>query len=143
MHCRLFLLCTGPALSAKYLFSNWVLDSGTTSHICCDIDLFDKIALILARIIWGNATTLPARGKGTIIVVLLNSASVVLNSVLYIPELEYNILSLPCLIRKGASISFAQKGARIYLKSGAELFATTNAKGLFYIPFESTQFLTL
>ena len=133
----------GPALSAKYLSRDWILDSGATSHICCDIDLFDKIAPISARIAWGNITTLPARGKGTITIILPNSASAVLDSVLYMPELEYNILSLPCLIRKGASISFAQKGARIYLKSGPELFATTNAKGLFYISFESTQFLTL
>ena len=133
----------GPALSAKHSSGDWILDSGATSHICCDIDLFDKIAPTSARIAWGNATTLPARGKGTVTVALPNSASAVLDSVLYMPELEHNILSLPCLIRKGASISFAQKGARIYLKSGAELFATTNAKGLFYIPFKSTQFLTL
>ena len=133
----------GPALSAKHSSGDWILDSGATSHICCDIDLFDKIAPTSARIAWGNATTLPARGKGTVTVALPNSASAVLDSVLYMPELEHNILSLPCLIRKGASISFAQKGARIYLKSGAELFATTNAKGLFYIPFKSTQFLML
>ena len=133
----------GPALSAKHSSGDWILDSGATSHICCDIDLFDKKAPTSARIAWGNATTLPARGKGTVTVALPNPASAVLDSVLYMPELEHNILSLPCLIRKGASISFAQKGARIYLKSGAELFATTNAKGLFYISFESTQCLTL
>ena len=76
-------------------------------------------------------------------VTLPNSASAVLKSVLYMPELRHNIISLPRLIRKGASISFTEEGPRIYFKSGAELFATTNANGLFYLPFKSTQILMI
>ena len=128
----------GPALSAKHSSGDWILDFGAESHICCEIGLFDKIAPT-----WGNSTTLPARGKGTVMVTLPNSASAVLKSVLYMPELRHNIISLPRLIRKGASISFTEEGPRIYFKSGAELFATTNANGLFYLPFKSTQILMI
>ena len=116
----------GPALSAKHSSGDWILDFGAKSHISAARSTYsDKIAP--TRIAWGNSTTLPARGKGTVMVTLPNSASAVLKSVLYMPELRYNIISLPCLIRKGASISFTEEGPRIYFKSGAELFATTNA----------------
>ena len=42
--------------------------------------------------------TLLARGEGTITVLLPNLASAVLESVLYMPELGLNILSIPRLL---------------------------------------------
>ena len=88
----------GSALSAKRLSGNWILDSGATSHICSDIDFFNRVAPTSASIAWGNARTLPARGEGTITVLLPNSASAVLESVLYMPELGLKILSIPRLL---------------------------------------------
>ena len=125
----------GSALSAKRSSGDWILDTGATSHICCNVDLFDKIAPTSATIAWGNAATLPARGNGSITVALPNSASAVLDSVLCIPELGLNILSVPRLLEHGARIAFAQNSARILLELGTELQATTNAKGLFYLSF--------
>ena len=111
----------GSALSAKHSSGDWILDTGAILHIYYNIDLFDKIAPTLVTIAWGNTTTLPARGNGSITVVLPNSASAVLDSVLCIPKLGLNILSVPRLLEHGARIAFAQNSARIFLELGAEL----------------------
>ena len=94
------------ALSVKHSVESWILDSGATSHICCNINLFNKIAPTSYKIVWGNASTLPARGIGAITVRLPNAARAVLESVLYIPELQLNLVSLSRLMQKGAKISF-------------------------------------
>ena len=121
----------------KHSSDNWILDSGATSHICCDLNLFDSLAPISTRIAWGGAITLPAHGIGSITVSLPNSARAVLESVLYVLELQLNLVSLSRLMRKGAKISFLEGCADILLKSGAKLQAAANAEGLFYIPFSA------
>ena len=66
-----------------------------------------------------------------------------MESVLYIPELQLNLVSLSYLIQKKAKISFLQGNANILLKSGAKLTATINSQGLFYIPFNADFQFTL
>ena len=97
----------GSALSAKRSSGDWILDTGATSYIYYNIDLFNKIAPILVIIAWGNVVTLLARGNGSITIALPNSASAVLDSVLCIPELGLNILSVPRLLEYRARIAFA------------------------------------
>ena len=131
------VLITNTALSVKHSSDKWILDSGATSHICCDVNLFDSIALTSSRIAWGNASNLPASGIGAITVKLPNSAKVVLESVLYVLELELNLVSLSRIMQKGATVSFAKNCTEIQLKSGAKLQATMDSQGLFYIPFSA------
>ena len=45
-----FIATNESALSVKHLSDNWILDSGATSHICYDLNLFDSLAPISARI---------------------------------------------------------------------------------------------
>ena len=123
------------ALPIAAAHSTWILDTGATAHIYSDIDLFNNIAPISAMIAWGNAVTLPARGNRSITVALPNSASAVLDSVLYMPNLGINILSVSRLLQHGARIAFEQDSARILLESSAKLQAITNPKGLFYLSF--------
>ena len=52
-------------------------------------------------------TTLLTRGNDFIIVILLNSASAVLDLILYISKLGLNILSVPCLLEYRTRIVFA------------------------------------
>ena len=78
-----------------------------------------------------------AQGIGAVIVKLPNSAKAVLELVLYIPELQLNLVSLSRLMQKGAKISFAERYIDILLKSGAKLQANADAQGLFYVPFSA------
>ena len=86
------------ALSIKYLSEFWILDLSATSYIYYDINLFDYIAPTLSKIIQGNALTLPICRIRAITMRLLNAARVVLKLVLYILELQLNLVSLSYLI---------------------------------------------
>lgn len=127
----------------KYSSDNWILDSGATSHIYYDINLFNSIAPTATRIAWGGVSTLPTNSIGAITVSLPNSAKAVLESVLYIPELQLNLVSLSRLLKKGAKISFSKGRADVLLKSGAKLKAPADSQGLFYIPFSADLQLAL
>ena len=131
------------ALSVKHSPDNWILDSGVTSHIYCDINLFNSLAPTSTRIAWGNATNLPAYSIGAVTVKLLNSARAILESVLYVLELKLNLVSLARLTQKGAKISFLKGRADILLKSSVKLLATADSQGLFYLPFSVDLYLTL
>ena len=75
------------ALSVKHLSESQILDSGATSHICCNINLFNSIAPTSCKIAQGNALTLSAQGIRAITIQLPNLAKAVLEEVLYILEL--------------------------------------------------------
>ena len=47
--------------------SDWVLDSGATSHICCDINLFRDLKTTSKSIQWGKAGTIFASGIGSVL----------------------------------------------------------------------------
>ena len=93
-----FITTNKLALSIKYLSDNWILDSGVTSYICYDLNLFDSLAPTSARIIWGGVITLLIYSIKSITVSLPNLARVVLESVLYILELQLNLVSFSRLI---------------------------------------------
>ena len=115
------------ALSVKHSAESQILDLNITSYIYYNIDLFNKIAPTLYKIIQRNALTLSIYGIRAITIRLLNTAKAVLELVLYIPELQLNLVSLSRLIQKGAKISFLQGSADIVLKLGTKLKAIINA----------------
>ena len=138
-----FIATSESALSVKHSADNWILDSGATLYICCDINLFDSIAPTSLRVAWGNVLTLPARGISAITVKLPNSARAVLESVLYVPELKLNLVSLFRLMKKGAKVSFSRGRADILLKSGTKLLATADSQGLYHLPLSADFYFAL
>ena len=94
------------------------MDSGVTSHICYNINYFDSLAPTSIRVAWGNGSTLPAQGIGSV-TVKTPSSKAVLEQVLYIPEMHLNLVSLARLTKKGVTIDFAKDLAIMRLKSGA------------------------
>uniref|UniRef100_A0A1X7UC74 Retrovirus-related Pol polyprotein from transposon TNT 1-94-like beta-barrel domain-containing protein n=1 Tax=Amphimedon queenslandica TaxID=400682 RepID=A0A1X7UC74_AMPQE len=79
--------------------TNWIIDSGATSHICNDSSYFVKIKRLKKSIdvTLGDGHILKAEGRGTVI--LLNRAmgqtrKCKLHNVLYVPKLTYNLLSI-------------------------------------------------
>ena len=74
---------------------SWILDSGATTHICCDKTYFRQIDSTDARVKWGAASTIQASGIGAVSLKLPNSSTVVvLQNCLYIPEFRTNLVSL-------------------------------------------------
>ncbi|KAL2931976.1 Retrovirus-related Pol polyprotein from transposon RE2 [Bienertia sinuspersici] len=90
-------------LAGKYYFvccnhSNWLLDSGATDHICCNLEYFDACEELKGC---NNYITIPDGRK----VQVTHKATVVLNdclsldNVLFVPEFQYNLISINKLRR--------------------------------------------
>ncbi|KAH7551038.1 hypothetical protein BM1_09912 [Bipolaris maydis] len=89
----------------------WILDSGASSHICCDRKLFRNIRKITnINVQWGNSGTfLPAIGKGEVPITFNSTGqSVVLKDVLFVPKFGFNLLSLYQAAQKGAKFKFSK-----------------------------------
>ena len=117
---------------------SWILDSGATTHICCDKTYFRQIDSTDARVKWGAASTIQASGIGAVSLKLPNSSTVVvLQNCLYIPEFRTNLVSLGRLIQNGAKIGFNAKKCHIQLRNGSKIEAVL-VGGLYKLPLQTT-----
>ena len=92
--------------SIQNSLDNWLIDSGCTNHMTFDKSLFRTLQSIeVARVRIGNGDCIVAKGKGTI-VITTNSGTETISDVLYIPDIEQNLLSVGQLIEKGMKVIF-------------------------------------
>ena len=73
----------------------WILDSGATRHICSNMDAFSKL-----RPVSNTSVTLPNSARicvGFSGDVML-SPSLILKDVLFVPQFNFNLISISCLI---------------------------------------------
>ena len=84
----------------------WLLDSGCTSHMTKYLSIFSSIdQSIKPKIKLGNGDIVQAKGKGSVTVNTTKGMKVISN-VLYIPELDQNILSVAQMLKNGYEVSF-------------------------------------
>ena len=72
---------------------SWLIDSGCTSHITYNQELFkkfDKTAISKVKI--GNEAYLAVKGKGTVAIKDITGLKLISN-VLYVPEINQNLFS--------------------------------------------------
>jgi hypothetical protein len=94
----------------------WVLDSGASTHICADKELFHTIRPTDSIIKWGsNNAEIKASGIGEIKIKFKNTNRLAsLNQVLYVPELGVNLISLGIIRDKGFMAKFDKNSCKIY-----------------------------
>ena len=77
--------------------SGWCVDSGATSHMTNDINLFSNLQKINATVFLVEKSVIPAVGIGESILVC-NTSNVcqdaLLHDVLYVPDLDDNLVSV-------------------------------------------------
>ena len=84
----------------------WLIDSGCTSHMTKFLSIFSTIdRSIKPKIKLGNGDVVEAKGRGTINVKTSRGTKTITN-VLYIPELDQNLLSVAQMLRNGYEVSF-------------------------------------
>ena len=121
-----------------FALDSWILDSGATTHICCNKAFFRQIKSTDTKVKWGAASTIQASGVGAVPLKLPNSTTVViLQDCLYIPEFQTNLVSLGRLIRNGAKIGFNTKQCDIQLRNGTNIKAVL-VGGLYKLPLQTT-----
>lgn len=96
------IICTltEPSLN----FAEWIIDSGATTHIFCNLELFDDITSISeTTVTLSNKTQIAINQFGTVKL----SDKLLLKNVLFIPSFHLNLLSVSSILQDYAdSVNF-------------------------------------
>jgi hypothetical protein len=85
---------------------SWLIDSGCTNHMTNNHDLFKELdGIAISKVKIGNGDYIDVKGKG---IVILNSLSGLkyISDVLYVPDIDQNLLSVGQLMEKGFKVMF-------------------------------------
>ena len=110
--------------SNEFGYSSWILDSGATSHICREKNMFaemkdiPKTDIILAgRNDKGEPVCISAKQQGSVELLLSNwendKSKVTLTNVYYVPEATTNIVSVRRITSAGGSVKFDGNGFQL------------------------------
>jgi len=119
---------------------SWLIDSGRTKHMTYDKELFKELrSSETSKVRIGNGQNTIVKGKGTI-AILSCSGTKLISDVLYVPEIDQNLLSVSQLIEKGFKVHFEDKHCLIKDASGQEMFKVKmRGKSFTLYPLEEKQ----
>ncbi|KAD1605691.1 hypothetical protein E3N88_42566 [Mikania micrantha] len=127
-----FLLMTNSEENRNNL---WFIDSGCSNHMTGIRESFIHIdESFILEVNLGNKKKLEVAGKGTVKIILNNGDFKLLEDVYFAPKLEYNLLSVGQLMRKGYALTFDEGKCVIRNKtSGLDLLSVTMAGNNMFI----------
>ena len=100
---------------------SWLIDSGCTNHMTYDKTLFkDLKPTNVSKVRIGNGGYIPVKGKGTVAISTCSGIKLI-SDVLYVPNIDQNLLSVGQLIKKGFKVSFEHQHCFIYDNFGREV----------------------
>ncbi|XP_040945327.1 uncharacterized protein [Gossypium hirsutum] len=86
--------------------NDWLLDSGCSHHMAADEKLFKGLDRSFhSRIRIGDGKLIEAKGKGSVLV-STGSGNKLISDVLFVPDLDQNLLSVGQLVEKGYTLVF-------------------------------------
>lgn len=117
--------------SSEDLRKSWIVDSGATTHVCSDRSLFLSFEDLenSQAIMVGNGEKVLAKRKGKVQL----SGKVILQNVLFCPDLHVNLISVPKLIENGCTTYFENDGCAIW-KGKQKLIHAQQTNGLYVFP---------
>ncbi|XP_016669911.2 uncharacterized protein [Gossypium hirsutum] len=119
---------------------SWLVDSGCTNHITFDEKLFKDLDRSLkSKVNIGNGEYLEVKGRG-IVAIESYAGTKLISDVLFVPEIDQNLLSVGQLVEKRFKVMFEEGMCLILDSSGNELFMIKMKKKRFSLnPFEEEQ----
>ena len=84
--------------------NKWVVDSGTTRHICANKSMFTSYTIVGDReeqVYLGDSRTTPVQGKGKFLLKFTYRKTLALNYVLHVPSIRINLVSVALLGKVG------------------------------------------
>ncbi len=135
------ILVVGQAVTASEInqIDRWIIDSGATCHICNDREAFTELHELKKpmNVALGDGHTLKAPGRGIVATQLLLPNEVIkrciLQDVLYVPELSYNLLSVPKVTDTGKKIKFDETNCQILDTDQKVVAIGTKSGSLYYL----------
>ncbi|KAD3069142.1 hypothetical protein E3N88_37022 [Mikania micrantha] len=105
----------------------WFLDSGCSNHMTGAKESFTNLdESFKIEVNLGDKKKLQVEGKGTVKITMQDERYKLLDDVYYAPKLEYNLLSVGQLMKKGYSLTFDDGKCTIRNKTtGTNLMAIT------------------
>jgi len=100
---------------------SWLIDSGCTNHMTHHEEIFrdlDRSAISKVRI--DNGDYLPAKGKGTVAIKSCSGTKLI-SDVLYVLELDQNLLSVGQLLENCFKLTFEDKKCVIFDPKGQQI----------------------
>jgi len=123
--------------STKSSSECWLIDSGCTNHMTYDRTLFkDLQSTEITKVRIGNGDYISAKGRGTISITT-NSGTKSISDVLYVPDIDQNLLSVGQLIEKGFKVTFEDHCCLIYDAAGQKILQVKmKGKSFSFFPTE-------
>jgi len=120
--------------------SDWLIDSGATSHMTKNSDNFNELNYLSEpeEVFLGDGRCVQVKGKGTVILNVLNSENsprkLALRETLYVPDLTYNLLSIGRASACGIDVTFISNADTCVFKNKEEqTVLTARKKGKLYL----------
>ncbi|XP_060200506.1 uncharacterized protein LOC132628757 [Lycium barbarum] len=102
-------LFVSTCISSKVSTNSWLIDSGCTNHMTYDKSLFKELkSTEISKVRIGNGDQILVEGKGTVVIKTSSGNKTILD-VLYVQNIDQNLLSICQLIEKGFKVSFDDK----------------------------------
>jgi len=115
----------------------WCIDSGCTSHMCNDVDVFQEIDLKgHGKFNMANSESTDIRGRGSAFLATdVNGCEkvVTFHDTLYVPDLRTNLISVAKITEKGYRVIFDKKKAKVVDNSGKAVLVAERVNGLYYM----------
>ncbi len=116
----------------------WILDSGASSHLCCNGELFNKLEKSTQSILLASGESVNAQGVGDVFLQSGNT-EITLRNVLFVPDLHSNILSVSKIISYGHCVTFGKNTARVVDSYGKDCFEAKLIAGIFCVNMKKRQ----
>lgn len=133
-------LSTGVEVPST-LAGNWIVDSGSTSHICNDRNSFVDLQSLAKPIdvSLGDGHVLKAIARGTVYLTLKTghlTRRCKLHDVLFVPDISYNLLSVSKAVEKGISFAFNERGCVLKNPKGKLITVARKIGSLYCVMYE-------
>ena len=125
--------------------SCWIIDSGATCHICHERELFVDFKNLQEKqkVILGDGRSLEAVGIGTVELELVLDNDISrrceVHSVLYVPGLSYNLLSVARITDRGKRVKFLDTRCEVIDKKERVIAIAIKRDGLYYLSVNRDQ----
>ena len=115
-------LFTASCFASNHSTESWLIDSGCTNHMTYDRELFKELdKSVTSKVKIGNGAYIEVKGKGTV-AIEGHTGLKLISDVLYVPEINQNLLTVPQLLEKGYKVFFEDKLCMIKDSEGKEVF---------------------
>ncbi|GBN79553.1 Copia protein [Araneus ventricosus] len=125
--------------------TKFIVDSGATSHMCSQREWFEELKPSSGAVSCAaKSSLLEVAGTGVIRGRLKNGQEIVLKNVLFIPELNGNLISVEQIQKAGYSVLFKDNKTIVKGKSKTFVLCELNSKGQYvsdFIPTVSNTFV--